>query len=289
VRLEILHLSDLHLSPKHFNDFSIVRGALLERIKAQVDLSGAPDLVVFSGDLVQAGASVDDFEYAQREFIDPVLSAAKVKPDRFFIVPGNHDIDRDSVRQELELEQGLKSSLKDRTSLNNFIDKNRPKTSYHFARLAPYYEYIRSHRFAPTVSDTPFFTSHIAQIKGLDIGIACLNTAWRTTGEPDDVDYGQLLIGERAIRSCLEDIKHCEIKIAVFHHPLKCLKSFDQSDCKSLLAKEFEHAATAQIGLVIGPLQSPNGLMTDVVRSTDLLKRLPSFSSPTGFLDLKSI
>jgi len=71
------------------------------------------------------------------------------------------------------------------------------------------------------VNDTPFSTSHVVNVKGLDVGVACLNTAWRTTGEPDDIDYGNLLIGERAIRSCLEDIKNCAVKIAVFHHPLK--------------------------------------------------------------------
>jgi predicted MPP superfamily phosphohydrolase len=139
MRLEILHLSDLHLSSKNFADYSVVRAALLSRIGLQVDELGPPDIVIFSGDLVQGGSSVAEFEYAQKEFIEPVLHAAKVSSDRFFIVPGNHDIDRDSVRTEPELEKGLKLSLNDRASLNAFIDKHvSKKSSHHFARLAPY-------------------------------------------------------------------------------------------------------------------------------------------------------
>jgi predicted MPP superfamily phosphohydrolase len=241
MRLEILHLSDLHLSSKNFADFSVVRAALLSRIGLQVDELGPPDIVIFSGDLVQAGLSVAEFEYARKEFIEPVLQAAKVSPDRFFIVPGNHDIDRESVRAEPELEKGLKLSLNDRVSLNAFIDKHSAnKSSHHFARLAPYNSFVAKHPFAPSLSDTPFFTTHTLTVKGTKVGISCLNTAWRTTGEPDDVDYGQLLIGERAVRNSLNDLDACDIKIAVYHHPLKCLKNFDQSDCKSLLIKEFD-------------------------------------------------
>lgn len=237
MRIEILHLSDLHLSSKYLSDFSVVRSALINRLEEEVGVRGAPDVVVFSGDLVQAGSTLTEFEIAKKEFIDPVLKAASVTQDRFLIVPGNHDIDREAVRSELELESGLRLKLSNRDALNRFIDTHKSKSSLHFARLSNYYEFVNTHKFAPTIDESPFYTTHAVLLKGIKVGFSCLNTAWRTTGEADDVDYGQLLIGDHAVRSSLHNLGDCEIKVAVFHHPLKCLKSFDQSDCKSLLIK----------------------------------------------------
>lgn len=238
--IEILHLSDLHLSSNSLTDFSIVRTALIKRLEAEVRDRGAPDVVVFSGDIVQAGSALSEFELAKAEFIDPVLIAAQVSQDRFLIVPGNHDIDREVVRSEPELESGLKLNLADRAALNRFIDKSKSKSAFHFARLANYYDFISKNKFAPILAESPFFTTHTFLLKDIKIGFSCLNTAWRTTGEPDDVDYGQLLIGEHTIRGSLQSLQDCDVRVAVFHHPLKCLKSFDQSDCKSLLIKEFD-------------------------------------------------
>ena len=35
----------------------------------------------------------------KKEFFVPVLEAAQVEPDRLFIVPGNHDLDEDELKE----------------------------------------------------------------------------------------------------------------------------------------------------------------------------------------------
>jgi 3',5'-cyclic AMP phosphodiesterase CpdA len=127
MRIEILHLSDLHLSSQYLTDLSVVREALISRLNAEVQARGAPDVVVFSGDLVQAGSALE-FELAKKEFIDPVLRATTVTQDRFIIVPGNHDIDREAVRSEPELESGLKLKLNNRDALRLGVTHRRDRS-----------------------------------------------------------------------------------------------------------------------------------------------------------------
>jgi predicted MPP superfamily phosphohydrolase len=239
--LRILHLSDVHLNSAKLADFSLVFNALRQRVDAVIRETAPPDMVVFSGDLVQAGAEADDFDLAREKFIEPIIATAKIDRSRLFIVPGNHDIDRKAIAADTLVDSSQREKLISREALNSFIDANiKGPQEYHFARLLPYRNFARGLSAAPIIRTTQFFTTHRTNILGKLIGVACLNNAWRASGEPNDVDYGQLLLGERAVHEALNDIGDCEIKIAVFHHPISWLKQFDQFDCRPLLLKEFD-------------------------------------------------
>jgi predicted MPP superfamily phosphohydrolase len=242
--LSILHLSDIHFSNKKLKDYSIVRAALLKRIAAlREERKASPDIVIFSGDLVQGGQDIGDFATAKHEFIDPILAAANVPSEAFLIVPGNHDIDREVVRGDTIIEGGQRTALRNRDALNQYIDKYLaadPSTHAHFERLHAYFSFLKSHKFAENLRVTPFFSSHKLTVRNQTIGVACLNTAWRCSGEPDDTDYGQLLLGERSLFESLNDLQNCDLKVAVFHHPTGWLRSFDREDCRPLLLKEFD-------------------------------------------------
>jgi 3',5'-cyclic AMP phosphodiesterase CpdA len=90
-----LHLSDWHQQGADF-DRDVVRDALIADLagRAAIDPSLARvDFVAFSGDLAWTGRP-EEYEAAQREFLDPVLAAVDLQPDRLVLVPGNHDLDR---------------------------------------------------------------------------------------------------------------------------------------------------------------------------------------------------
>ncbi len=91
-----LHLSDWHQKGPDF-DRDVVRDKLLEDLRGRVD-GICPDLrhidfIVFSGDVAH-NSSEKEFKAAARHLIEPVLSETGVAPERLFIVPGNHDLDR---------------------------------------------------------------------------------------------------------------------------------------------------------------------------------------------------
>jgi predicted MPP superfamily phosphohydrolase len=239
----VLHLSDIHLSTAKVADFGFVRAALLNDLQTYRTNGFNPHIFVFSGDLVQAGETEDDFELARKEFIQPVLDAVGLGADHFFIVPGNHDINRKEVRENEVVEIGQRDSLRDREKLNAFVDRHLSESSFgdfNFKRLAPYYTFARRIMRAISIRSNVFFCTYKLEHEGRDIGIVCFNNAWRCTGEPDDKDYGVLLLGERVVTEAVKDIAECTIKIATYHHPVSWLRGFDREDCRPHLLKNFD-------------------------------------------------
>src|SRR5262249_2359443 len=90
------------------------------------------------------------------------------------------------------------------------------------------------------VNINPFLSTFVFNIRSQTVGVACFNTAWRATGEPDDKDLGNLLIGERIMDYAIEKLGRVDIRLAVFHHPLNWLHPFDQTAVDGRLQAEFD-------------------------------------------------
>lgn len=94
-RLRILHLSDLHIGKERPEDgwrVERVMGEAWNRNLADIRQDGPIDLICFTGDLAQKGHA---HEYARLTAVIANLLALTGCPiERFFCVPGNHDIDR---------------------------------------------------------------------------------------------------------------------------------------------------------------------------------------------------
>jgi predicted MPP superfamily phosphohydrolase len=116
----ILHVSDLHFSKGA--DREIVLNSFFRSLDEICSAQGKFDLVIFSGDLVQAGGTNKQFEDARSAFIDVVIKSAGVEPTMFVLCPGNHDVNRDVVRRDAYIQQGLGQTLTDRNSINSFLD-----------------------------------------------------------------------------------------------------------------------------------------------------------------------
>ena len=107
-----LHLSDWHQKGPDF-DRDVVRNKLVEDMRRRAEIDPRlerVDFVVFSGDLAFHGEKAE-YEAARTHFLEPVLEAAGLKPDRLLCVPGNHDLNRDHVYDMLpgELQKPLTS------------------------------------------------------------------------------------------------------------------------------------------------------------------------------------
>jgi len=182
----ILHLSDLHFTGSADADSKIVITALLNDIAREIDSGTIIDLIVFSGDLVSAGANTTAFDEVYNDFIEKVTVAANLPIDRFVVCPGNHDIDRDVVKNELYVEAGLLAVLKSRSDINQFIDANSnadisASLSPPFHRLDNFYKKLWVPRVGNSLTCTPFVIVHALEVIDQKIGIACFNSAWRTT------------------------------------------------------------------------------------------------------------
>ncbi len=94
-RLRILHLSDLHIGkekPENAYRVERVMGDAWDRNLIEIRKDGQIDLVCFTGDLAQSGRA--DQYHRLKDVIRNVQARVDSPLQRFFSVPGDHDIDR---------------------------------------------------------------------------------------------------------------------------------------------------------------------------------------------------
>jgi 3',5'-cyclic AMP phosphodiesterase CpdA len=53
------------------------------------------DFIVFSGDVAHKGKEIE-YREARKQLFNPLLNILDLEPERLFIVPGNHDLDREA-------------------------------------------------------------------------------------------------------------------------------------------------------------------------------------------------
>lgn len=240
--LRILHLSDLHWSPWSAKDLQIVIDALLsdlKRLKSEKGLE--PDIVIFSGDLAMGGDDSTWFQGGYDALINPIMELTGVPIERVFLVPGNHDIAREEVRARPSIEQFYKGKLVTKDSINQFVDqksKTGDEKELSLRRMDNFYDAHDSYHPA-AISSTPFLRTYEFVHPECVVGVACFNTAWRASGEADNRDYGNLILGERTIDQALTDIGHCDFRIAIHHHPLDWLVEADRATTDFLTRKSF--------------------------------------------------
>lgn len=231
--LTFLHLSDLHYrSPEH-KDIGIVIDALLDDLQGLQDKVKKPDFVIFSGDLIFAGdlgysKERNDYEEVKQTFINPLLKKLGLSSDFFFVCPGNHDIERakvDGIKFQI-IEKGLDATLVDRQAVNTFVDGTECDGDA-FARLDNFETFRKSLANSFIHKDKRLYTTYIFNVGDKTVGIACINSAWRSYG--GEADYGKLILGERVLDACIDDLSDCNLRIGVVHHPFSYLKGFERS------------------------------------------------------------
>lgn len=100
--LRILHISVLHAGKEDRggNRWRMRRvfGDAWKRNLEAIAKDGRPNIVCFTGDLSQSGTAT---EYSQvGEFLDDLLGTLGTGKDRLFVVPGNHDVHRNTSKPE---------------------------------------------------------------------------------------------------------------------------------------------------------------------------------------------
>jgi predicted MPP superfamily phosphohydrolase len=179
--INILHLSDLHYDASNTKDNEIVLNALwkdLKKIKEEENVE--PDMVIFSGDIVKKGDIDNNFDEVERNFITPLLEKVGLDYDFFFICPGNHDVQKNQINDIHEI--GLDGKLKETAIVNDFLDDIDSNLEF-FNRFQKFNDFKKTLLSRHTKTSNILFSTHRLIIKDIDIGIACLNSCWRSKCE----------------------------------------------------------------------------------------------------------
>ncbi|KJU82398.1 phosphohydrolase [Candidatus Magnetobacterium bavaricum] len=246
--ITILHLSDLHMDKTHLRDIKIILKAMFDDLKGLKDKDNndmKPDLVFFTGDLVNSGSDYNEFKLARDLFIDPLMKdALNLSENRFFFVPGNHDIDR--TKWNKIAVTGIRTLYTDATKLNEFFDTElNVNQDKYLETLHNFIAFKKSFTNPYIVESNNLFSVYQLDINGVKFGIGCLNSAWLAYGGSNDKE--ELLVCERQIHSVLDKMGTCDVKIALMHHPLEWLKEFDRDDVENRLTSNFDLLLTGHM------------------------------------------
>ncbi|MEW5768293.1 MAG: metallophosphoesterase [bacterium] len=242
----IIHLSDIHLTKTHLDNFRVgTFSALLEDLK-EYHKNLAINLIVISGDMVDRGGAsfnnnlTDALKTFEHEFISKLAAGLNIERDRFLFVPGNHDLDRSADSQIVE--SGLKAKLISKQSVTDYLHVATPPggNPEGIKRIIPYNTFFKSYYsgFKGKCHLGGLHSSFKFSDGQVSIGVSCINSAWRTYDS--SADRGHLLIGESELLANLTLIRECDVKIAVFHHPIELLSDIEKRDIQALVSKEYD-------------------------------------------------
>jgi len=243
--LKIIHISDFHLECETLSvEKTNIINALANDLKSFVEKD---TILCLTGDITDKGAlgfkcNEDAYVIFETVFIDKIVEINPLLKGKIFIVPGNHDIDRSKI--DFISEAGLKASLNDDKTLNEFIKANRDNSN-HLGRLSNYRSWINdfyAKGYQSSLSN--FENSFKVKTENHTVGITCLNSAWLCK---DDDDFGNLLIGKNQIEHSLGFLDKCDVKIALAHHPIEFIQKFDKDSVNPLLFKHYDVLLTGHV------------------------------------------
>lgn len=200
--INILHVSDLHAKTAEKDKLQARIDALFDDMVRQ---DFTPHLVMFTGDLAFSGKK-EEYDLVHEIFFSPLYKRFHLSPKKVFVIPGNHDVNRELIDTNEE------SMLKKLAKTSEAAGEAFSTKPYATSRLAPFFEYSKNN--FPTAC-APFAVTTV-DATGFEIGVAALNSAWRCSGSQDQ---HRLFLTHQQVNASAAALSNCTLRIALIHHP----------------------------------------------------------------------
>ncbi len=234
-RINILHVGDLHIHKADLFEKDVVLEAFLLDIE-KISKSGLkPDIITFSGDLVQGGDHIKDFELAFDHFIDPLCSKIGCSYERVFFTPGNHDLQRKVVEDQTTLIHGLDNNVIDQERLNKEV-KRAECRSHIEKKFENYDSTIDLFGKKNLVQKDELFSSYY--IPEIGLSVISVNTSWLSTGGLIREDKEKLVISDIVLQKAIASVPKDSKKLLLGHHPLEYLAEFNQQPIRNIIDRD---------------------------------------------------
>ena len=221
-----LHISDLHLCPEHtgWDADHILDGLTKDLSRLREAHNGlSPDLIFITGDIAYGAkpecGSMEDQYVTAGIFLEGLLKECGIAKERLFLVPGNHDVDKDGILPSTT-EWLAGRSLENVEDLLQHAALDKGEWEGVSKRMMQYRVFVDDILVAGHINlDSRFIYGKKVQVNGLQVGIAGFNTAWSSAGKGES-EKGQLWFGGRWQSLFLEKkLENCALTIGLGHHP----------------------------------------------------------------------
>ncbi|MBN2534820.1 MAG: metallophosphoesterase [Spirochaetales bacterium] len=240
-KLIILYISDLHIKPSEEFDRSVVLDLLLERVEKDRKEGLAPEIVIVSGDIAWKGVK-EEYQLAAAFFHD-LRKTLELQPENFYIIPGNHDINRKKYRP---------GDIPVYTTMAECNNELEHYTADLLKGMADYFDFIKTafpHLKTIKGNLVPFVRT-CTTVCGKKIGLVGLNSAWMCRKSPD---REEIALGEYQVKHACSELEkrgETDLTLCIFHHPLSWLWREDRLITRHYINKKI---------VLAGHLHEPGG------------------------------
>lgn len=166
------------------------------------------------------------------QFINQLSTICGINKNSIILVPGNHDIFRDSIP---EIAKKNRDSIQDRDKVAEIIG-NKVILEQYSAGLKNYRAFLlKNFEWSKGKDQAPLSYTVNTTVNDVSISIVALNTAWLSYGGLNE--KGKIVMGERQVRKALSEIDNPQITIVLMHHPFEWLEQFDANDVQRMLER----------------------------------------------------
>lgn len=226
-QLRWLHVSDFHFGKSDYEQKLSTR-RLIEHITTQRDNGYAPDFVFITGDIANTG-KIEEFRLFTEYFLSPLVEILGTDSmDRIFAIPGNHDLSR-------EINEGFSKEKFLKTDADFFYptEKSNGKRKMLIERFNNFHSDLPLECINPLLNKNGAF-SFTRSVKGCEVGIVGLNTAWLCDGEQD---RGALTPGLPLAREALENVRGTDVRFVLGHHPIDWINTQHSSPLQAVFGE----------------------------------------------------
>ena len=213
MRIKWLHLSDIHFNYKDYKSHSL-REDFLKRIDTLCQSEPFTHLFL-TGDVLYRNQLADEGTVS---FINSLMSKMGVSADNVFVIPGNHDHDRNITEPIVKKILKNKKRKKNKTStIDDISDDDMAALIGSFSNYYSVYNSIIGENYYSENATNP----HVICTKD-SLSVIKLNTAWLDDDSSKTDDF--LRIGARHLQLALTSVFDClknTVNIAIGHHTLE--------------------------------------------------------------------
>jgi|GEM_PF-622333 len=210
-----LHLSDFHIGMDDYESRKIFNH-IHAHVREQCENGCLPDIIFITGDIANRGEQDEYFEFIEN-FLDPLRQILNEFSwvGNIFLVPGNHDLQRTFVKDVSRDSRLDSKSIFFRASI-----EGKENRAIHELRAFEKFGELLTLSDLYSENWLGFENGSFAEvlkIKGYEVGVAGVNTAWLSR---DEYDKEKLTPGIDLLNSALKKIQSCDLRLLIGHHPV---------------------------------------------------------------------
>ncbi|MCL2202687.1 MAG: metallophosphoesterase [Defluviitaleaceae bacterium] len=228
-----LHISDFHFGKADYGERDSC-DKIIELAHELLETKSITfDAIFITGDIAYKGI-INQYEVFKSLVVNLSKLYDEGKNPNIYIVPGNHDVNRDIHPL---INKGLYALDGDYKDLLNPTPKGlklRELVAKRFEGFKTSLNALPCHPVDDIFGEKGFFIDKI-ESNGNTVGIAGINTAWLAHNSKED--DGKITPGQNIVKDLVAELKKYDYKILLGHHPMSFFKQADNEAITSLLAK----------------------------------------------------